>query len=293
MKNNLIVFCLWTFPIFLSAQYTEGWQKVSGTSLGFAVDSTYYTLVSDANVREKGNTQAAVLTKLPIGTPVKVAAISDDSFTVRGVRMPWLQVSFMENGKKRTGFVWGGFMATAAIQTPDEEGYENRGVLYLAGIAAYTEKNNQLTAQIRAALKGKELGKLEFTTAGDLSYYPSMEVRFDQFENVKAVISLDFRYDACGYPSGNNLLFWQKNNQFSKVLEVNSVSDAGVFYSSEDYILPYDKGGISDHIVVIADSAQMKESGDNFKKESQEMKITLYRWAAGKLTKVKELASKL
>jgi Bacterial SH3 domain len=289
-----LLFCLFMATAsYLNAQYQgENWQKDEGTLEGFTVDSIYFTLVSDANVREKPNTQATVLTKLPIGTAVKIVSISNDSFSLRGVKMPWLEVSFKENGAAKRGFVWGGFMATAAVQTPDEEGYDNRGVLYLVGIAAYEEKNYRLTAQVRVAHKGKELAKTEFVTAGDLGYYPSLEMRNEGFDNVKAALMVNFQYPACGYPTGDNLVFWTKNNQLTKMLEVNSVSEGGVFYATENYVLPSDKGGIGGHVLIVSDSAQMKESGTDYKVEKQEVKLTLHKWNGTKLVKLKEISNK-
>lgn len=271
---------------FYAQDAEDNWMQSQGTLQGFQVGETYFTLVTDANIREQPGTQAAVLTKLPIGTPVKVEAVTTDSLTVRGVRMPWLQVSFQENNATKKGYVWGGFMATASIQTPDKDGYANRGVLYLAGVAAFDEKKHQLTAQIRIAQKGKELAKVEFPTAGDLTYYPAFEVRFGDFDKVKAVLMLNFQYDACGYPSGDNLVFWQDNNQLVKVLETNSVSDGGVFYSVEEYILPHQRGGIADHIIVTSDMAEF-DGDEEMKRTKHAYKITLFKWAGGKLVKAK------
>lgn len=281
---SFLLICL-VASTFYAQDAENNWMQSQGTLQGFEVGNTYFTLVTDANVREKPGTQAPVLTKLPIGTPVKIEAVTTDSLTVRGVRMPWLQVSFKENNTTKKGYIWGGFMATASIQTPDEEGYDNRGVLYLAGVAAFDENKHQLTAQIRIAQKGKELAKTEFTTAGDLSYYPSFEVRFGEFDKVKAVLMLNFQYDACGYPSGDNLVFWQNNNQLTKVIETNSVSDGGVFYSVQEYILPHQHGGIADHLIVTSDEAEFE--GEDMKRTKHVYKITLYKWAGGKLVKEK------
>ncbi len=291
MKNLLFILCLF-FTNAINAQTETGnWQKSSGTFEGFGVDKLYYTLVTDANVREKPNTQAKVLAKLPIGLAVKIIEVTTDSFTLRGVRRPWLKIAFSDNQTANMGYIWGGFLAVAAIQTPNSDAYAEPNTLYLAGVAAYEEKKNQLTAQIRVARNGKELAKAEFVTTGDLSYYPSLEVRYDGLENVKAILMLNFSYPACGYASGNNLVFWLKNNQLQKMLEISSMSDGGVFYSSEDYILPSDKGGISRHILVVSDTAEMEDGEKDFKIKKQDIKITLHKWTGAKLVKLKEMSN--
>lgn len=276
------------FNSFVQAQ-GEDWTQSYGTLEGFTVGNQYFTFVTDANLREQSNTQAKVLAKLPIGTPVTIEAVSSDSLTLRGIKMPWLKVRCSPGGNAISGYVWGGFMALAHIQTPTDEYTPNAGALYLTGVAAYDEMKHQITVQVRIALNGQELAKTEFTTNGDLSYYPEFSVFFEPYQNVKAVLSVNYFYPACGYPSGNNLLFWQSNNQLTKVLETTSVSDAGVFYDSEDYILPSQRGGIGDHLLLVKDTSEFEEKDSDMVRTSQTIKVVLYKWTGSKLMKVKEL----
>jgi hypothetical protein len=265
----------------------NAWMRAEGTLEGFAVGAQYYTFVSDANLREKSNTQAKVVTKLPIGTAVTVDAVTTDSFEQRGVKLPWIKVSCTPNGGARvSGYVWGGFMALASIHTPDDEYMPNRGVKYFTGVTAYNEAKHEITVQVRAAEKGKELSKVEFTTNGDLSYYPSFEVSFEPMNKVKAVLSVNYYYPACGYPSGNNLLFWTEANQLVKVLETQSVSEGGVFYSNEEFILPTQRGGIGDHVIVTQDHSEFTEKGNDYVRSKQQTKVSLYKWDGKKLLKL-------
>lgn len=160
---------------------------------------------------------------------------------------------------------------------------------YLTGVVAFDEANHQITVQVRAAKDGTELSKCEFTTNGDLSYYPSFELIMDNFQKVKAVLSVNYYYPACGYPSGNNLLFWLENNQMVKVLETSSVSDGGVFYDSEEFILPTQRGGIGDHILVTHDHSEFEEKGEEMVRTNQKFGLVLYKWNGAKLAKVREI----
>lgn len=292
MKKLLSLLSFLCLVLALQAQEEDynKWMRAEGTLQGFEVGAKYFTLVSDANLREQTNTQSKVITKLPIGTAVTVESVANDSFTLRGVKLPWIKVSCQPNGGATvTGYVWGGFMALASIQTPNDEYMPNRGVLFLTGVSAFSEEKHQITVQVRAALDGKELAKSEFVTTGDLSYYPEFELMLESFQNVKAVLSVNYFYPACGYPSGNNLLFWTENNQITKVLETSSVSDGGVFYDSEEFILPSNKGGIGDHIIVVNDHSEFEEKGNDLVRTVQKYKITLHKWTGSKLVKVKEL----
>ena len=292
MQKMLLAALLLMASTLIQAQDSDpnSWMHSDGSLEGFVVGSQYFTLVSDANLREKSNTQSNVITKLAIATPVEIVSVSTDSLSLRGVKLPWVQVRVRPTGKpEQIGYLWGGFLALANIQTPNEEYMPNAGVQFLTGVSAYDEAKHQITVQVRAAKDGKELSKCEFTTNGDLSYYPSFEVIFESFPKVKAVLSVNYYYPACGYPSGNNLLFWQENNQLVKVLETSSVSDGGVFYDSEEFILPSQRGGIGDHIIVTHDHSEFEEKGDDMVRTKQSFGIVLYKWNGVKLVKTKEI----
>ena len=138
-------------------------------------------------------------------TEVEIVAVSTDSFAQRGVKMPWVKVRSAKDNQ--SGFIWGGFLALASIKTPTDEYTPNAGVQYLTGVSAYNEQKHEISVQVRIAKDNKELSKCEFVTSGDLSYYPEFSVSFEPMQKVKAVLMLNYFYPACGYPSGNNLLF--------------------------------------------------------------------------------------
>lgn len=71
-----------------------------------------------------------------------------------------------------------------------------------------------------------------------------------------------------------------------KVLEAESMSDAGVFYSSENYILPNNRGGIAEHIIFSSDTAEMVEKGNDYVVKNQKYKLQLFKWTGTKLERV-------
>lgn len=292
MNKKIFLLALLTFCAnhLFAQDDSDAWRRSDGSLEGFVPGRQFYTFVTDANLRERPGTQSKVLGKLPIGTAVTIEEAAEETYSQRGISLPWVKVKARPEGMAPlTGYVWGGFLALASIQTPAEVYAPNQGTLYLTGVVAYDEAKHQITVQVRIAKAGKELAKTEFTTQGDLSYYPTFEVDFPPLKNVKAALSVNYYYPACGYPSGDNLLFWQENGQLTKVLETNSISEGGVFYDSENYIMPHHRGGIGDHIMVVKDHSEFTEKGDEYVRTSQSYKITLYKWTGSKLAKVKEL----
>ena len=251
----------------------------------FEVGDTSFTLVSDANIRDKATTTGAVVAKLAIGTPIKVEKVTTDSLTLKGVRAPWYQVSFSADNRKKTGYIWGGFIASVFYADTD---YSNNDVyLYLGGIAAFDEKNYKLTTQLRVAKNGQQVSALEFPTCGDLSYHGSLEMHTNNnLDNVRQTLTYGSVYEACDYANGNYLIFLMKNGQLQKVMETISSSGAGTGYDAPTYILPTQRGGIGNHILMTEDSAEMEEKGNDFRIKNQKYKISLWKWNGAKLVKV-------
>ena len=242
-----------------------------------------YVLVSDANLRENPSTKAATIAQLPIATKVTILERTTDSLTLNGFRAPWFRIS--ANGK--TGYLWSGILTTVVKSTEEEVGND---ITFLAGLSSYNEKDYKVTLQVRAAKNGKEIAKTEFQCVGDLGYELSITLKSGGFNKVKQVLSVEMSYGACDYAQGDNLLVFTEGSKLIRLMETVSSSSAGAGYASENYILPYDKGGIGGHVLVTEDSAEMEEIEKNgqfdYKMKSQQYKITLYKWTGTKLEKV-------
>jgi hypothetical protein len=252
----------------------------------FEVGDTSFTLVADANVRDKANTSGAVVAKLAIGTPLKIDKVTTDSLTIKGVRLPWYRVSFVVGKERKSGFLWGGFIASVFYSDIDYN--TNETYLYLGGIAAYDDKKVKVTDQLRVAKNGQQIAALEFQSCADIGYYPMLEFHSSNgFDNVRQVLTYGTHYGACDYPQGDYLLVLTKNNQLQKIMETSSASGAGTGYSSETYILPSHRGGIHSHILVTEDSAAEEEDKNGeYKIKDQKYKIALWKWTGSKLIKV-------
>ncbi len=282
MKKLLFLFNLLIATATMSAQ-TEEENSVNASIAQWNLGDAF-TLVSDANVREKPSTQSKALVQLPIATAIKIEQVMTDSFTVNGFRAPWCSISY--DGGKKKGYLWGGFIATVVLKMTNTYD-DTEGVLFLGGVGTWDEKKSRMTMQLRAAKDGKELSKVEFSTQGDLGYNCTLKKETEGgLRKVSKVLTFSTGYDACGYPWGNNLIFFTKDKKLVKVLSTESVADAGVFYSSENYILPNDKGGISNLVIVTSDNAEMMEKNGEYEATKQKYSITLYKWDGAKLQKL-------
>ena len=265
MKKLIVLALLAVLNINLKAQESDEnsvYASISEWKLGEA-----FTLVSEVNIREKPTTQSTVMNQLPIGAPIKIEKITTDSFTVNGFKAPWCQISY-DNGKKK-GYLWGGFIATLVLKL--QYAYDDmEGVVFLGGVGSWNEKKGEMTMQLRASKNGKELSKIEFLTPGDVSFNCKLkEENPGSMKNVLAALTFSTGFEACGYPWGDNLIFYTKDKKLTRILGTTSVSDAGAFYQTEQFILPGDRGGITNHIILTSDSAEMEDNGKDMVLKNQ------------------------
>ncbi len=284
MKKIFFVLLL-TFS-FTLVQAQEELNKVNGWLMFNENDALKeaFVLVSDANMRDKPSIKATTISQLPIATKVQILERTTDSLTMNGFRAPWFRIS--ANGK--TGYLWSGILTAVAMKTEEED--PARDITFLVGISSYNEKEYKMTIQIRAAKNGKEIAKTEFQTVGDLGYNLGLTLNSGGFDKVKQVLSVQMTFGACDYAQGDYLVFFTEGGKLTRQLEMVSTSGAGTGYSSQNYILPYDKGGIAGHVLVIEDSAEdeevMKNGTPEYKIKNQKYKITLHKWTSAKLEKV-------
>ena len=288
MKYLLLILCC--VATLTHAQEEEPTNSVTASISQWQLGNAF-TLVTDANVREKPSTQSTVVTKLPIGSPILIEEVTTDSFVLNGFKAPWCKISFDNNAKK--GYLWGGFIATVVLKNIEisENGVNSsentEGVTFLGGVSAWDEKKYKMTMQLRAMRGTKEITRYEFISTGDLTYDCTLKVEESgNFKNVLKTLTFSTGYPACGYPWSDNLIFYKKDKNLTKVLETTSVGDGGVMYASENYILPYDKGGISVHIIVTSDQAEFEEKGTEMIMMNQKYGIKLYKWDGLKLIKI-------
>lgn len=288
MKYLLLILCC--VATLTHAQEEEPTNSVTASISQWQLGNAF-TLVTDANVREKPSTQSTVVTKLPIGSPILIEEVTTDSFVLNGFKAPWCKISFDNNAKK--GYLWGGFIATVVLKNIEisENGVNSsentEGVTFLGGVSAWDEKKYKMTMQLRAMRGTKEITRYEFISTGDLTYDCTLKVEDSgNFKNVLKTLTFSTGYPACGYPWSDNLIFYKKDKTLTKVLETTSVGDGGVMYASENYILPYDKGGIAGHIIVTSDQAEFEEKGTEMIMMNQKYGIKLYKWDGLKLIKI-------
>lgn len=88
-------------------------------------------------------------------------------------------------------------------------------------------------------------------------------------DSIANLIQINYFAEACGEEGGVSFLTWD-TKKISELISLSSISDAGVFYSSETIILPKDSGGIEGKIIYQIENGEAIDETTNWWKTTKE-----------------------
>lgn len=165
----------------------------------------------------------------------------------------WCKVTYTQNGKKGTGYVPGQLLTPLALR--------NGADTYLLILEKYEQRQFFFSLKV---LHNYELSfQHSFVAPSQDSYFPfeqdtgaaffSGDADLQLFNNrglkkIDNIVHVGSGIGACGYWNGAKLFLLYKG-AIKQTLEEGGVSDAGVFYHSEDYLFPSDSLGKKKHLI--------------------------------------------
>ena len=234
-----------------------------GDAFFFEKGTEQRVVVEHAKVREAPLYKARQIDSLQINTPIKILNITTENYTMGIRKAPWYEVSYRKGNEQKTGYLWGGNLALAYGKKDQTE--------YLLGAIGTIDLASSLNSRLVLHVKlfafenGKQVDQISFSW-GELNFI-SMTIGDNKgLEGVKTIVRIDNVGEACGVPTLTNYYLWT-GKTFYPLNTLTNVSDAGVFYSSAEYIFPSDKGGKKSQIIMKAEAAEFDENEKLIKKE--------------------------
>ncbi len=237
------------------------------------------------NLRTAPSTSSEVVTKLPIGTEVRVIEVTNKDLELNNFKSKWVKVRVVSanNLSEAIGYIWGGLLAY-----DKHESSQDKEVYFLFGMSkvdkgSYSDK---IIFQIRAVKGNKELSKIEFEGIGSFQTSVNFLVSAHKgLNNVTNIITVDFSEDFCGGANGLVYVFWDKSN-LHYVKTLSSGFDAPYFHNEEFYF-PGDEKGKSGRIIFHTESGEHKFEGDSDIEYDFQETIE-YIWTGTELEQVSE-----
>jgi hypothetical protein len=194
----------------------------------FKAGQTVHLYGDNVNIRNAPGEAGQVIATLPVGTPLSIVGGTVVLFELNGFRDKWYQVTFVQGGRKREGYVWGGLLARAVV---DLSGPGGRFLLVM-GINGKGTLDK--TAEARLVRNRKIVARLEFVPIfsgindGKEFGYCTLGAMFPaRFTPPLVLVSLQFEYGACDYPNGEVVVGWDGKRLFEAFRAVRSSNEEG------------------------------------------------------------------
>jgi hypothetical protein len=208
--------------------------------------------VKNCYIRQEASSNSQLLDSLQIGNKIKVIKNTNETLNIKGLNLSWVEIEYYKNNQIKTGFLWKGFIAvgnstkgnTTFLTTIDSkyskkvqrDDYEYEGDFYKISVKAINSENQIISEKSFA----KQLSESHFFQNSAISSWG--------LKDLNSIYRISFSGEACGIPTLYYYFGWNEK-EFLLLPEKYDVGDAGVFYHTEEFIFPKEKGGQPNTII--------------------------------------------
>lgn len=214
-------------------------------------DDSRYIFADTALVRISPDIKQAAIDTLLAGDDITaIDILAGKLLTLKGLTLPWVQIKYKKDGVEKQGYVWEGLISFSPMRRGDMKfvfAYDRR-----VDTLIDNEKRPQYIVKLKAVQARKILAATAFRIMDDESagFSNAKVMPGLGLTNVQNIISVGFGGAACGVPTNYYYFAWMKDGRIALLPERMDVGDAGVYYHSESFIFPGEKGGMPDTIIL-------------------------------------------
>jgi len=268
MKTLFTVLFLFAVQVF-SAQ-EEDYEYANGV-FGFEDNKTQKIFTDWTRIRQSPNVNAQILDSLQTNQQILILSKDETILKLGERRANWYKVSYPKGDDGTAeGYVWGGNLCI---------GYRNKnGYDFLFGLTKTINKKDKQYPDINilqniAAIKVVEgntlIDEVSFETglAESLSFGSFNIESNHKLQNVELTLKASVSGEACGIASYDQYVLL-KNKKLIALPQLMNVGDADIYYHSEGFVFPNDKGGIPNAFIFKMEETERYEKDREKKKRA-------------------------
>lgn len=267
MKNLFTVLFLFIVQAF-SAQEEE-YEYANGV-FHFEDNKTQKIFTDWTRIRQSPNVNAQILDSLQTNQQILILKKEETILKLGERRANWYKISYQKGDKTTEGYVWGGNLAV---------GYRNKnGYDFLFGLTKTINKKDKQYPEINiqqniAAIKVVEgntlIDEVAFHTgSGESLSYGTFNIESNhKLQNVELTLKAMVSGEACGIASYDQYVLF-KDKKLVALPQLMNVGDADVYYHSEEFVFPNDKGGIPNAFIFKVEEMEKDEKDREKKKRA-------------------------
>lgn len=267
MKRFITVLFLCIIQFF-SAQ-EEDYEYANGV-FHFEENKTQKIFTDFTRIRQSPNVNAQILDSLPTNQQILILKQDETILKLGERRANWYKISYQKGDKTSEGYVWGGNLCV---------GYRTKnGYDFLFGLTKTINKKDkeypeivikQNIASIKMVEGNTLIDEVSFDTgsAESLSYGTFNIESNHKLKNVEFTLKAMVSGEACGIASYDQYVL-VKDKKMIVLPQLMNVGDADVYYHSEQFVFPNDKGGIPDAFIFKMEEMEKDEKEREKKKNA-------------------------
>jgi hypothetical protein len=268
--------CVFTVLFSLIIQIFSAQEEVYANGIfNFEENKTQKIFTDWTRIRQEPNVNSQILDSLQTNQPILIIK-KDEKVLMLGERSAnWYKISYQKGNQTSEGYVWGGNLAV---------GYRNKnGYDFLFGLTKTVDRKdkqfNQNFKQNIASVKVIEgntlIDEVSFDTgSGESLSYGTFNIESNhKLQNVELTLKAMVSGEACGIASYDQYIFF-KDKKLIALPQLMNVGDADVYYHSEEFVFPNDKGGIPNAFIFKMEEMEK----DDKDKEKKKRASKTYLW---------------
>jgi hypothetical protein len=266
MKTLFTVLFLCILQIF-SAQ-EEDMVYANGV-FHFEDNKTQKIFTDWTRVRLNPNLDAQILDSLQANQQVLILKKEETILKLGERGANWYKISYQKGDKTSEGYIWGGNLSV---------GYRNRnGYDFLFGLTKtikkkdkkYNQEYDQNIASIKMLEGNVLIDEVSFETgSGESLSYSTFNIESNhKLQNVELTLKAMVSGEACGIASYDQYVLF-KDKKLIVLPQLMNVGDADVYYHSEEFVFPNDKGGIPNAFIFKMEEMEKDEKEREKKKKA-------------------------
>jgi len=253
---------------FFSAQ-EEDYEYANGVFY-FEENKTQKIFTDFTRIRQSPNVNAQILDSLQTNQQILILKQDETILKLGERRANWYKISYQKGDKTSEGYVWGGNLCV---------GYRTKnGYDFLFGLTKTINKKDKEYPEIAikqniASIKMVEgntlIDEVSFDTgSGESLSYGTFTIESNhKLKNVEFTLKAMVSGEACGIPSYDQYVL-VKDKKMIVLPQLMNVGDADVYYHSEQFVFPNDKGGIPDAFIFKMEEMEKDEKEREKKKNA-------------------------
>jgi len=262
---------LWTALLLLMLQFFSAQENevYADGIFGFEENKSQKIFTDWTRIRKEPNVKSQVIDSLQTNQQVLILKKEETILRLGERGANWYRISYQKGDVTSEGYVWGGNLSV---------GYRNKnGYDFLFGLSKTVDRKNKevttLEKQNIAGIKVMEgnmlVDEVYFDTGkGEELSYATFNIESNhKLQNVELTLKALVSGEACGIASYDQYVLF-KDKKLIALPQLMNVGDADVFYHSEQYIFPNDKGGMPDAFIFKVEEMEKDDKDREKKKRS-------------------------